>query len=129
MRVEDADRSRVRPGMEALTLGELRWLGLDWDEGPDVGGSRGPYRQSERLGRYAAALARLAAAGLDAGPALAAIDEPVYLARVDAMGDEARRAGVTGIPTMLVGRRRVVGCQRYEVFAAAVEAEGAARRA
>jgi glutamyl-tRNA synthetase len=64
MRLEDADRPRVLQGMEARILGELRWLGLDWDEGPDVGGPRGPYRQSERLDRYAAALARLAAAGL-----------------------------------------------------------------
>jgi predicted DsbA family dithiol-disulfide isomerase len=68
------------------------------------------------------------AAGLDASRALAAIGDPAYLARVDAMGTEARRAGVTGIPTLLVGRRRVVGCQPYEAFAAAVEAEGAARR-
>jgi glutamyl-tRNA synthetase len=59
MRVEDLDGPRVRPGLEAAILAELRWLGLDWDEGPDVGGPAGPYRQSERLGRYAEALARL----------------------------------------------------------------------
>jgi len=64
MRVEDADRPRARAGMEERILAELRWLGLDWDEGPDVGGARGPYRQSERLPRYRAALERLAAAGL-----------------------------------------------------------------
>jgi len=64
MRVEDADRPRVRAGMEERILGELRWLGLDWDEGPDLGGPCGPYRQSERLPRYRAALERLAAAGL-----------------------------------------------------------------
>jgi glutamyl-tRNA synthetase len=63
MRVEDLDRPRVRPGMEARILSELRWLGLDWDEGPDVGGPAGPYRQSERLPRYAAALDRLRAGG------------------------------------------------------------------
>jgi glutamyl-tRNA synthetase len=63
MRVEDLDGPRVRPGMEARILDELRWLGLDWDEGPDVGGPVGPYRQSERLDRYAAALERLRAAG------------------------------------------------------------------
>jgi glutamyl-tRNA synthetase len=63
MRVEDLDRPRVRPGLEARILDELRWLGLDWDEGPDVGGPAGPYRQSERAGRYADALARLRAAG------------------------------------------------------------------
>jgi glutamyl-tRNA synthetase len=64
MRVEDLDGPRVRPGLEARLLAELRWLGLDWDEGPDVGGPSAPYRQSERLPRYAAALARLREAGL-----------------------------------------------------------------
>jgi glutamyl-tRNA synthetase len=64
MRVEDLDRARVRPGLEARILDELRWLGLDWDEGPDVGGPAGPYRQSERLARYEGALDRLRAAGL-----------------------------------------------------------------
>ncbi|HET9552506.1 MAG TPA: tRNA glutamyl-Q(34) synthetase GluQRS [Anaeromyxobacteraceae bacterium] len=64
MRVEDLDGPRVRPGVEARILGELRWLGLDWDEGPDVGGPAGPYRQSELGGRYQAALGRLREAGL-----------------------------------------------------------------
>jgi glutamyl-tRNA synthetase len=64
MRVEDLDGPRVRPGLEGRILDELRWLGLDWDEGPDVGGARGPYRQSERAGAYAAALGRLREAGI-----------------------------------------------------------------
>jgi len=64
MRVEDLDGPRVRPGLEARILEDLRWLGLDWDEGPDVGGAAGPYRQSERLPLYAAALERLRAARL-----------------------------------------------------------------
>ena len=63
LRIEDLDGPRVRPGLEARILDELRWLGLDWDEGPDVGGAAGPYRQSERLSRYAEALERLRAAG------------------------------------------------------------------
>jgi glutamyl-tRNA synthetase len=63
LRVEDLDGPRVRPGMEARILEELRWLGLDWDEGPDVGGARGPYRQSALAGRYLAALDRLREAG------------------------------------------------------------------
>jgi glutamyl-tRNA synthetase len=63
MRVEDLDGPRVRPGLEARILDELRWLGLDWDEGPDLGGPAGPYRQSERRARYEGALARLRAAG------------------------------------------------------------------
>ncbi len=67
-------------------------------------------------------------AGLDPVAAVEAFDEPKYLARVMTMGAEARRTGVTGIPTVLLGSRRVVGCQPYEVLAAAAEAEGARRR-
>src|SRR5512142_14390 len=63
MRVEDLDTPRVRPGAEERILAGLRWLGLDWDEGPDVGGPFAPYRQSERAALYAGALARLRAAG------------------------------------------------------------------
>jgi glutamyl-tRNA synthetase len=63
MRVEDLDGPRVRPGVEARILEELRWLGLDWDEGPGPGGPFAPYRQSERLARYAAALEALREAG------------------------------------------------------------------
>ena len=64
MRIEDLDGPRVRPGLEARILEELRWIGLDWDEGPDVGGPRGPYRQSERRARYDVALGQLRASGL-----------------------------------------------------------------
>ncbi len=63
LRVEDLAGPRVRPGLEARILDELRWLGLDWDEGPDVGGPSAPYRQSERRDRYDAALEQLRAAG------------------------------------------------------------------
>jgi glutamyl-tRNA synthetase len=49
---------------EARQLDDLRWLGLDWDEGPDVGGTHGPYRQSERTAHYEAVLATLAARDL-----------------------------------------------------------------
>jgi glutamyl-tRNA synthetase len=64
MRVEDLDGPRVRPGLEARILDELRWLGLDWDEGPDTGGPSAPYRQSERMPVYAAAIGRLREADL-----------------------------------------------------------------
>ncbi|HJW68790.1 MAG TPA: tRNA glutamyl-Q(34) synthetase GluQRS, partial [Candidatus Binatia bacterium] len=59
LRVEDLDRPRIVPGAEARQLDDLRWLGLDWDEGPDRGGPAGPYRQSERADRYEAALETL----------------------------------------------------------------------
>jgi glutamyl-tRNA synthetase len=64
LRVEDIDTPRVVPGSEARQLADLRWLGLDWDEGPDVGGPFVPYRQSERSARYEAAIDALAAQGL-----------------------------------------------------------------
>jgi glutamyl-tRNA synthetase len=59
MRIEDVDRGRCRREYEAFLLDDLRWLGLDWDEGPDVGGAFGPYRQSERDDYFLAALRAL----------------------------------------------------------------------
>ncbi|HLK10682.1 MAG TPA: tRNA glutamyl-Q(34) synthetase GluQRS [Candidatus Binatia bacterium] len=64
LRVEDLDAPRTVAGAAARQLADLRWLGLDWDEGPDVGGPHAPYRQSERTARYDAALADLARRGL-----------------------------------------------------------------
>ena len=64
IRVEDTDQARSTAQSEAMVLDDLRWLGLDWQEGPDVGGPHGPYRQSERLDRYAAAGAALLARGI-----------------------------------------------------------------
>lgn len=52
LRIEDTDRERSRREYEAQMLEDLRWFGLDWDEGPDVGGDSGPYRQSERVDIY-----------------------------------------------------------------------------
>lgn len=63
MRVEDLDGPRVVPGSAEGILADLRWLGLSWDEGPDVGGPLGPYLQSQCFDRYAAALERLRIAG------------------------------------------------------------------
>jgi glutamyl-tRNA synthetase len=63
LRIEDIDGPRIKPGAAAAVLEDLRWLGLDWDEGPDVGGPHAPYVQTERLARYDAALARLRAGG------------------------------------------------------------------
>lgn len=52
LRIEDTDRTRSRADSEAAILRALRWVGLTWDEGPDVGGEFGPYRQSERSAIY-----------------------------------------------------------------------------
>jgi len=54
VRIEDTDRARYVPGAEERILEMLRWLGLDYDEGPDKGGPHAPYRQSERLELYRA---------------------------------------------------------------------------
>ena len=53
LRIEDTDQTRSTPESEQQILDSLRWLGLHWDEGPDVGGPHGPYRQSERGAIYA----------------------------------------------------------------------------
>lgn len=63
IRIEDTDIDRNIPGAEEKLLNDLRWLGLHWDEGPDVGGPTGPYRQSERRGLYDEAATRLLKAG------------------------------------------------------------------
>jgi len=53
LRIEDTDQTRSTDASEQKILDSLRWLGLEWDEGPDVGGPHGPYRQSERKENYA----------------------------------------------------------------------------
>ena len=63
VRIEDTDQGRSVAGAEARILEGLRWMGLHWDEGPDIGGPCGPYRQSERLPGYQAAADRLLASG------------------------------------------------------------------
>lgn len=64
LRNDDLDAARFRLDFVAAQLEDLRWLGLTWSEGPDVGGPFNPYDQSKRLPIYRAALARLHAAGL-----------------------------------------------------------------
>lgn len=64
LRVEDTDRERSSRSSEEAIFEALRWLGLDWDEGPDKGGPHGPYRQSERLAIYDREVARLIESGV-----------------------------------------------------------------
>jgi glutamyl-tRNA synthetase len=63
LRIEDTDAERSSDEMVAGILDGLRWLGLDWDEGPDVGGPHAPYFQSQRLAQYQSAAERLLAEG------------------------------------------------------------------
>lgn len=86
LRLEDTDFERRLTGAEEGIVRSLRWLGLDWDEGPEVGGEYGPYRQSERLDVYRREAERLLTAGL----AYRCYCTPEELA---ADREEARRAG------------------------------------
>ena len=63
LRIEDTDRARSTAESERAVLHTLRWCGLDWDEGPDVGGPYGPYRQSERSAIYREYAEKLLAGG------------------------------------------------------------------
>ena len=76
LRIEDTDRSRFSPESEGAIMSALRWLGFEWDEGPDVGGPCGPYRQSERADIYRQHAQRL----LDAGAAYRCFCTPEELA-------------------------------------------------
>ncbi len=63
LRIEDTDRERSTAENEAIILRDMRWLGLEWDEGPDKGGPHGPYRQMERLEIYKEFSEKLVASG------------------------------------------------------------------
>jgi glutamyl-tRNA synthetase len=64
LRNEDIDAPRVVVGAAQAIMDDLHWLGLDWDEGPDIGGPHAPYTQSARTASYAAAIETLSARGL-----------------------------------------------------------------
>jgi glutamyl-tRNA synthetase len=64
LRMEDLDGPRVKRDAAAAAIEDLRWLGLDWDEGPDPGGPHGPYVQTQRTALYDAALDYLRGRGL-----------------------------------------------------------------
>ena len=63
LRIEDTDQARFREDSEQQIFDTLHWLGLNWDEGPDIGGPFAPYRQSERLDRYTPYVDRLLESG------------------------------------------------------------------
>ncbi|MGH3457056.1 glutamate--tRNA ligase [Aeromicrobium sp.] len=109
-RIEDTDASRDTEESYDLLVDVMRWLGLDWDEGPDVGGPNGPYRQSERLDVYADVAQRL----LDAGLAYQAYDTAEELEeRREKARAEGRPSGYDGLHRDLTPEQR-----------AAFEAEG-----
>jgi nondiscriminating glutamyl-tRNA synthetase len=115
LRIDDTDAARSDAALEESILADLRWLGLAWDEGPDVGGPSGPYRQSGRLERHRAAADDLLQRGLAyrcfcpedrleelRREALAAGRTPRYDRRCLALsGDEVRRRLDSGEPAAL----------------------------
>jgi glutamyl-tRNA synthetase len=86
LRIEDTDQARSTAASEQAILDSLRWLGLEWDEGPDVGGDYGPYRQSERMALYGDYARQL----VDAGHAFVCYRTPQEL---DALREARREAG------------------------------------
>lgn len=78
LRIEDTDTKRYVPGAEEELMNGLKWLGLEWDEGPDKGGPYGPYRQSERKEIYQKYAKQL----VDSGHAFYCFCTPDHLARV-----------------------------------------------
>jgi glutamyl-tRNA synthetase len=90
LRVEDTDVERSTPEYERMLIENLRWLGLDWDEGPDKGGAFGPYRQSARQETYSSHTQRL----LEAGRAYYCFCSPEEL---DKERSKARAAGKTPV--------------------------------
>jgi len=112
LRIEDTDRERSNPASERMIFESLRWLGLDWDEGPDVGGPHAPYRQSERFAIYREHAEELVRRGA-AYPCFCPKE------RLDALREEQRRAKVAhalgydghcrGIAPAEAARRRVTG--------------------
>jgi len=92
LRIEDTDRVRSTRDSEEAILNSLRWLGLDWDEGPDVGGPAGPYRQSERGAIYAEHCDRL----LETGHAFRCFCTPERLSAVRETQRAEGKAGYDG---------------------------------
>ncbi|UYM05721.1 glutamate--tRNA ligase [Solicola gregarius] len=109
-RIEDTDAARDSEDSYAGLLDSLRWLGLDWDEGPEVGGDHGPYRQSERFDLYGDVARKL----VESGHAYYAYDTPEELEeRREKARAEGRSSGYDGLHRDLTDEQR-----------AAYEAEG-----
>jgi len=109
-RIEDTDASRDTQESYELLVEVMRWLGLDWDEGVEVGGPNGPYRQSERMDIYADVAQRL----IDAGWAYKAYDT------AEELEERRRKARAEGRPSGYDGLHRDLTPEQQAAF----EAEG-----
>jgi len=92
LRIEDTDQARSSAASERAILDSLTWLGLQWDEGPDVGGPAGPYRQSERTALYRQHAEQL----IERGGAYRCFCTPERLAELRSKPREGQRAGYDG---------------------------------
>src|SRR5579863_7574292 len=110
LRNEDLDPQRSQPEFVDSLIGDLKWLGIHWQEGPDCGGPFAPYAQSERRGHYLAAWQRLREAGFiypctcsrkDLAQAASAPndtdDEPIYPGRCRRRNDGHNFAAPAGV--------------------------------
>ena len=111
VRLEDTDQSRAVPGAQERILESLRWLGIDWDEGPDIGGPHAPYVQSQRLDLYRAAAQRL----LDGGHAYRCFCTAEELSELRKRQQAERR------PTGYEGTCRAIPVERARARAGAGE--------
>ena len=124
LRIEDTDQTRSTDESEKKILDSLRWLGLEWDEGPDVGGPHGPYRQSERKDNYAKYAMQL----VDEGKAFLCyrtgeeLDE-LRTARRAAGGHTALKQSDLALPEEEVAKRKAAGAP-YVVRMCVPEGEG-----
>ncbi|MFZ0531027.1 MAG: glutamate--tRNA ligase [Propionicimonas sp.] len=101
LRIEDTDRARYVASSEQQIYDTLRWLGLNWDEGPDVGGPYAPYRQSERLDTYRPFVDQL----VEAGHAYYCWCSAQRLVELRAE-QQAAKSSVTGYDRLCLGKTR-----------------------
>ena len=101
LRIEDTDRARYVASSEQQIYDTLHWLGLDWSEGPDIGGPYAPYRQSERLDTYRPVVEQL----IEAGHAYYCWCSTERLAELRAE-QQASKAAVTGYDRLCLGKTR-----------------------
>ncbi len=127
LRIEDTDRSRYVPGSLEELMDGLRWLGLEWDEGPDIGGPYGPYLQSERLPIYHAHAQRLLDSG-DAYESYYTSEEIEAITKSVGQGDAAEvNRLMRAMPADEARRRREAGVKPAVLFKVPLDGETVAR--
>ncbi len=96
LRIEDTDTKRNTPTAAQQVMDDLRWLGIDWDEGPDIGGPNGPYKQSDRRDIYDRYIAQL----IDEQKAYYCFDTPEELADMRLAAEKEKRNNIYPRPAV-----------------------------